>query len=380
MYLFGVIFVNLIAGCSGLTLEKGVVVAQGDWVMAGGSPDQTNVSSYELAPPLNLLWDYNLEGGVGSAGIAVSDAVVFVNVLQGEMFTFDISTGGKLGNIKFLGKDASTTPLVLGNDVIVSFAGDKKYSLISYNMLAGKINWRKYYGDIQTSPVLSGGAVYFGSLSGVQYKTDVSNGKRFWKFRTGSPIHSTCALSDSNLVFGCDNGKIYSLNSETGQKRWEVKTPAPVNSTALLHNETCFIGGDDSVYYAIRLDSGNVNWKINLHSKITAGSALYNDNSVITGCVDGSIYSLNITDGTINWVYRSKGAVLSSPVVSGNFVYCSSYDSYIYALNASNGEYVWSSMLENKVRTSPVIWRDYLFVAADEMFYCFTSKTIEIKK
>jgi outer membrane protein assembly factor BamB len=121
-------------------------------------------------------------------------------------------------------------------------------------------------------------------------------------------------------------------------------------------------------------------WKINLHSKIVAGSALYNDNSVITGCVDGSIYSLNITGGTINWVYRTRGAVLSSPVVSGNFVYCSSYDGYIYALNASNGEYVWSSILENKVKTSPVIWKDYLFVAADEIFYCFTNKVIEIKK
>jgi hypothetical protein len=60
---------SLIAGCSGITLEKGVEVSPGDWVMAGGSPEQTNVSSYELAPPLNLYWDYNLEGGVGSAGI-----------------------------------------------------------------------------------------------------------------------------------------------------------------------------------------------------------------------------------------------------------------------------------------------------------------------
>lgn len=371
---------SLIAGCSGITLEKKVIVSQGDWVMAGGSPEQKNVSSYELAPPLNLMWDYNLEGGVGSAGIAVSDAIVFVNVLQGEMFTFDISTGGKIGNIKFLGRDASTTPLVLGSDVIVSFAGDSKYSLLSYNLLSGQINWRKYYGDVQTSPVLSGGAVYFGSLSGVQYKIDAANGKKLWKFRTSSPIHSTSAISDSIVVFGCDDGFIYALNAETGHKRWELETDAPVNSTALIHNSIAYIGSDDSVYCAATLDSGIVIWQRNLHSKIVAGSSLYAYDKVITGCVDGSIYSLSTEDGSINWVYKTKGAILSSPVVSGKFVYCSSYDGYIYALNAATGEYLWSFQLENKVKTAPVIWRDYLFVAADEMFYCFTNKEIEKKK
>jgi eukaryotic-like serine/threonine-protein kinase len=371
---------SLIAGCSGITLEKGVEVSPGDWVMAGGSPEQTNVSSYELAPPLNLYWDYNLEGGVGSAGISVSDAVVFVNVLQGEMFTFDVSTGGKIGNIKFLGRDASTTPLVLGNDVIVTFAGDNKYSFISYNLTTGKTNWRRYYGDIQTSPVLSDGAVYFGSLSGVQYKTNATSGRKIWKFRTGSPIHSTSALRDSILIFGCDDGFIYSLDTKTGHKRWELETGAPVVSTAMIHNNTAFIGGDDSMYYSIGLDSGEVIWNLNLHSKIAAGSAIYGDTSLVTGCIDGSIYSLNIFDGTINWVYKTRGAILSAPVVSGKYIYCSSYDGFIYAIDGNNGSFLWSSMLENKVRTSPVIWKEYLFVAADEMFYCFTSKIIEKKK
>ncbi|CAG1020318.1 partial putative protein YxaL, partial [Methylococcales bacterium] len=175
-------------------------------------------------------------------------------------------------------------------------------------------------------------------------------------------------------------GCIYSLNTNSGKKRWELKTEAPVNSTALIHNNTAFIGGDDSMYYAIGLDSGNVLWKRNLHSKIVAGSSLFGVNSLITGCVDGSVYSLNTNDGSVNWVYRTKGSILSSPVVSGKFVYCSSYDGYIYSIYAATGEYLWSSMLENKVRTSPVIWKDYLFVAADEMFYCFTNKAIEIKK
>ena len=368
------------AGCSGIKVEKSIKVSPEDWVMSGGNPEQTNVSGYELAPPLFLNWDYNLEGGVGPSGIAVTDAVVFVNALQGELFTFDVSSGGKIGNIKFLGKDASTAPLVLGNDVIVTFAGDKKYSIASYDMRRGEINWRKNKGYIQTSPVSSGGYVFFGGLNGNFYKADISTGNNSWKFSSDAPIHSTCAISNNTAVFGNDNGFIFGINTSDGIKKWEIKTGAPVNAAAMIYEGTAYIGGDDSVYYAIDIETGNVLWKQNLHTKITGGSALYDKKFAVVGCVDGSIYSLNIEDGLINWLYRTRGTIISSPAVSGNYIYCSSYDGYIYALDAVNGKMLWSSMLENKVKTTPVIWKEYLFVAADEILYCFTNKIIESKK
>src|SRR4030095_14173209 len=109
----GIVF----SACSGIKIEQKVNISAGDWLMAGGSPQQQNVSAYTLAPPLALLWEYNIEGGVGTAGVCIADAVLFVNGLQGEMFTFDVTTGGKLGNVKFLGKDASTAPLIMGNDI-----------------------------------------------------------------------------------------------------------------------------------------------------------------------------------------------------------------------------------------------------------------------
>ncbi|MCC7158355.1 MAG: PQQ-binding-like beta-propeller repeat protein [Ignavibacteria bacterium] len=375
-----VILLILLAGCSGIRVEKSINVSPEDWIMAGGSSLQQNISGYTLEPPLNLMWDYNIEGGVGPAGITSTDAVVFVNALQGEMFTFDVATGGKIGNIKFLGKDASTAPLVLGNDVIVSFAGDKKYSLVSYDLSEGNINWRKKYGDIQTSPILKNGYVYFGSLNGNLYKVDITTGLKSWKFDSKAPIHSTCAVGTEKVIFGNDAGTLYCLNTATGDKLWEFKTGGPVISTPMIKDGYVFIGGDDSNYCVIGLDSGTARWKQNMHSKMISGSALYQDSNAIFGCVDGSIYSLKIEDGTINWKYSTKGAIISTPVVSGNLVYCSSYDGFIYSLDADDGRLLWSYELENKVRTSPVIWKDYLFVAADEIVYCFTSKIVEKKK
>lgn len=375
-----ILFLIIFTGCSGITVEKRIDVSPQDWVMAGGSSLQQNVSGYILEPPLNLMWDYNIEGGVGPTGITSSDAVVFVNALQGEMFTFDVATGGKIGNIKFLGKDASTAPLVLGNEVIVAFAGDKKFSLASYNLSEGKISWRKKYGDIQTSPILNDGFIYFGSLNGNMYKADITSGIKSWKFNSKGQIHSTCAVGNGKVIFGNDFGKIYCLSAQTGEQIWEYTVKGPVMSSPMIKENLVFVGSNDSNYCALNIDSGTVVWKQNMHSKIVSGSALYQNSNTIFGCIDGNIYSLKTENGSTNWKYTTNGAILSTPVVSGSFVYCSSYDGYIYSLDANTGNLLWSYELENKVKTAPVIWRDYLFVAADEIVYCFTNKIIEKKK
>lgn len=377
-YFFAAALAFLALSCSGIKVEQDVKVSQGDWVMAGGSPQQQNVSSYTLAPPLELHWDFNLEGGVSAAGLCVADAVLFVNALQGEMFTFDVSTGGKIGTLKFLGKDASTAPLIMDNDIIVTYAGDNKYSLASYNIGIGEISWRKNFGYIQTSPILNEGHIYFGSLNGTQYKAEASSGKMIWRVETKSPIHSTCAVSGGAVVFGNDNGEIYCINTNDGSQRWMLETGATVYSTPMIDNGTVYIGNDDSLFKAISLTDGAVLWKNNLKTKIISGSALYGEQVIVT-CVDGSVYSLNKSDGGVKWKFQTNGVIASAPVISGEFIYIGSFDSFLYTLDANTGSLVWSVKLENKIKTSPVIWRDYLFAAADDIIYCFSNKPRKIE-
>lgn len=377
-YFFVFCLALLFISCSGIKVEQDVKVSQGDWIMSGGSSLQQNISSYTLAPPLELHWDYNIEGGVGPAGVCIADAVLFVNSLSGELFTFDVSTGGKLGTLKFLGKEAAGAPLIMDNSIIVSYAGDNKYSLASYNVGIGEISWRKNYGYIQTSPILSGNSVYFGSLNGNQYKVNSDSGSIIWRFETKSPIHSTCAVTSEAVVFGNDTGNIYCLSAADGTEKWKIETGAPVNAVPMIDNETVYIGGDDSLFKAINLSDGTIKWKNNLSTKIISGSAL-NGEQVIVTCVDGSVYSLNITDGSVKWKFTTYGVIASAPVISGGFIYLGSYDSYLYVLDAESGIMKWSIQLENKIKTSPVVWRDFLFVVSDNIVYCFSNKPRKIE-
>jgi outer membrane protein assembly factor BamB len=200
-----------------------------------------------------------------------------------------------------------------------------------------------------------------------------------WKYNSEAPVHSTCAVTVDRAVFGNDKGNISCLNTADGSLAWKIETQKPVISTPMIDGEAVYIGGDDSVYRAIKVSDGSIIWQENMHSKIIGGSALYNSRQLIFGCVDGSVYSLNKSDGSLNWKFKTNGTVTSSPVVSGNIIYASSYDSYIYSIDGSSGKMLWSYQMENKSKTTPVVWKDYLFAAADDILYCFTNKVIEKK-
>jgi outer membrane protein assembly factor BamB len=373
-YGFTALFCLFFASCTGVKLSQKIVLSEGDWLMAGGSPEQKNVASTELTPPLHKLWDYDIEGGIGYSGIAVADAVIFVNSLAGEMVCIDASSGGRIGTLGFLGKDAGTTPLIMGNNCIVTYAGDNKYSVASYNMLEARRNWRKNFGYIQTSPVYRDHSVYFGSLSGNQHKIIDSTGKLVWKYFAGEPIHSTCAVTEKHVLFGTDKGSFCCLNSDNGLEFWRIKLNAPIFSTPLVNNETAFFGADDSNYYAVNITRGSIQWSKNMKTKIVSGSTIFRDSLIIFGGINGFVYALNALNGELVWSFKTYGTITSSPLTSGKFIYCTSFDSYLYCLDGQTGTLVWSYLFENKSRTTPVIWKNYLFAAADRSVYCFSNK------
>lgn len=377
---FKIFFVLLITspllflpGCGGVHLSQQIVTGADDWLMSGGVPQQLNVAKSVLEPPLEVVWSYNIDAGIGVSAISVSDGVVFINDLQGEMYAIDIGTGGKIGQINFLGKEASSTPLLDGNNVYVTFAGDKKYSIACYNMLEGDVKWRRNLGDIQTSPVMKDDFIYTGSLIGKFYKISKS-GRVEWKFNASSPIHSTCAIEENKTVFGADNGYIYCVDLNTGLEAWKFKTGESVITTPLVYNNKVFMGSYDSNYYCIDINSGSKVWSANLKTKLVTGSALFGDSTVIFGGVDGILYCLNISDGSQKWTLKTEGVITSTPLCSGKYVYFTSYDRKVYCAEGNSGKVLWNYELDDKGKTSPVIWRNMMFTADDVNIICFSPK------
>jgi glucose dehydrogenase len=87
-----------------------------------------------------------------------------------------------------------------------------------------------------SSPVLWGGAVYFGSGDGNVYALDVATGTLKWKFHTGDVVHASPAISDGTLFIGSWDSYFYALDAASGKEKWRFKTGEDHNTYNSRHS------------------------------------------------------------------------------------------------------------------------------------------------
>ena len=368
--------------CSSIEIKENIEIDRGeDWLIIGGDPSRTNISKSDSAftPPFELYWDFNADAGFSNNCMSISDAVLFAATLRGEVFAIDVLSGKSLGRISNLGKATYCTPLILKSGLIVTFDGDKKKSILSYDIGTGTEIWSRDIGMIRSSPVSYEDNIFVSSIDKKLYKMEPSTGSILWSF-TGygdsiklKSFYTSPSVYDSVVYSGNSNGYMYALGLRNGQTKWKFKTGASINCDASIKDGFVYFGSDDKSFYCIK-PNGTLKWKRELGTEFKASCTFYKD-MVITAGVNGIIYAMNTEDGNVIWEYRTDGTIWASPVIQKDKIFIGSFDRKLYCINADNGEKLWHYETEGRIRASVVIWKNFIFAASDDRnIYCFGNK------
>ena len=88
-----------------------------------------------------------------------------------------------------------------------------------------KLQWKfTTKAPVFSTPVITDGIVYVGSLDSTLYALEMSSGKLKWKFKTGGEIRSTVCLSGEQLFLSSGDGTLYSIDRSSGKGLWTFKT------------------------------------------------------------------------------------------------------------------------------------------------------------
>ena len=186
-----------------------------------------------------------------------------------------------------------------------------------------------------SSPVVSGGNVFFGSGDGNVYALDAASGKLNWKFQTGDVVHASPAIADGTLFIGSWDSYFYALDAATGKEKWRFKT-----------------GEDHEIYNQVGIQS----------------SAAVADGMVYFGCRDSNLYALDARTGEKKWAYNNKGSwVIVSPAVNdGKLFFATSDSAMFHALDAKSGAELFSLKLTWPMFGSPAIAGDFLYQPSED--------------
>ena len=87
------------------------------------------------------------------------------------------------------------------------------------------VAWKfKTDGRVVSSPLVVGGAVYFGSSDNNLYSVNRADGSLRWKFATKGAVNSSPAFADDVVYVNSNDGQFYAVDAATGKEKWHFKT------------------------------------------------------------------------------------------------------------------------------------------------------------
>jgi outer membrane protein assembly factor BamB len=205
---------------------------------------------------------------------------------------------------------------------------------------------------IETSPLLAGGRVYFGSWDHRLYALDGRTGRLVWSFSTGDRVKGGVALAGRTVYAGSYDGYVYALDARNGRLRWTAGGGqlGGLYATPSVAHGRVFVSSTNGRVYAFSL-SGNELWMVQTGSYVYSPAAL-SATTAYVGSYDHRLYALSQASGRRRWTFDAGGPISGAPTVIGGIVYfstcgsCSSYESNprarrTFALDAATGRLVW---------------------------------------
>ena len=274
-----------------------------------------------------VLWSRRL-GELSASAPAVNASTVYVTVLSsgtgnapGRVYALNTATGQTRWS-RDLPARSESSPLLVGDRL---FFGSEAGTVYALDARSGHVLWT-YHADgaVKASPTLSGGVLYFGDYSGHVQAVSESSGRRLWVsssegalFGSGT-FYSTAAVIYGRVFLGNTDGRIYAYDANTGRLDWAVQTGAYVYASPAVTNApgigpTIYLGSYDGTFYALNARSGHVSWRFDAGGRISGSATIVGDVVYFADLGGKRTYGLGISTGRVLF---EKNTGSFDPVVS----------------------------------------------------------------
>jgi len=244
----------------------------------------------------------------------------------------------------------------------------------------GGIRWRQRFGRLAAaSPAIGDGNVYVTallSLHGSGGRVGAFrelDGRPVWTRELPSRAESSPLLLGSTIFFGTEDGTVYALDARSGRTRWTYRAAGAVKGAPAYANGTLYFGDYGGKVHAVRARDGRQVWSVGTNgTRFGFGSGQFYSTPAVAfgrvylGNTDSRVYSFSARDGKLAWATGTGGYVYSAPSVSnvrglGPTVYIGSYDGSFYAFDARSGAKRWSVGVGNRISGSSTIVGDVVY-------------------
>ncbi len=337
------------------------------WPTYGYDDARQHVSPYDHRPPYKRLWTIDAHDTLEFPP-TLGYRRIYLAQQKGLFFALNAETG-RVSWRKSLGRCAASSPTI-GKGVIyqsymhhVVCAQDQPGAdgfVVAWDAQTGRERWRYKTAPVESSPLLHGKRLFFGTWDNGVHAINATNGHRIWRFQADNQVNTSAAYWHGRIFIASDGGTLYSLSAKSGKLLWSAQSKSRFGSrefwyaTPTIAYGRVYIGNTDGTMYVFGAKTGNLLWARPLGTYIYGAAAVYR-RKVFVGTYDGKFYALDAATGDVRWQIDAHGAVHAAPTVMDGLVYyavCSTCGEAAsravargpdatYAVRARDGTQVW---------------------------------------
>jgi outer membrane protein assembly factor BamB len=273
-----------------------------------------------------------------------------------------------------------SSPTVSSGIVYVGSVDGKLYAFDATCHNACQPLWSYQTGDaVGSSPAVANGVVYVGSGDGKLYAFDATCRNAcqpLWSYLTGDKIDSSPAVANNMVYVGSFNGKFYAFDAacrSACQPLWSYPTGGGIFSSPAVANDLVYVGSGVGFYAfdATCRNSCRPLW-FYVAGKAFGSSPAVANGVVYVGSDNHKFYAFDAACRSACqplWSYLTGGGIFSSPAVANGVVYIGSDDGKLYAFDTtchSSCQPIWSYQTSYYIQSSPTVANGTIYVGSDD--------------
>ena len=308
------------------------------------------------------IWTLNLKEPSNSS-VILFDKILFVSTIKGKLYAIRI--GSKLS----YPLDAIPKNVKIPENLRGKLDFDEEKKVLTLDGIISEADKNKILSLTKNSE--------FHDAVNTLYKKSWQNYGVLWVFKASGRIDSTPVIYDNTIYFGTNNDYFYALDVKTGNSRWVEKKkdklflkpvkigPIALNCKPVVLDDTIYIGSSNGNFYAINRKNGKLNWHFKSRSGIYTSPTITND-LIFFGCDDGYLYALKRNPktkmGELVWKKQpGENRILGvSPIVYKNLVIVGDQDGNLVAYGMNKGSEEWK-VKTGRVNSPYQQYKKYLF-------------------
>jgi outer membrane protein assembly factor BamB len=323
-----------------------------------------------LRPPFHGLWKLRARADIEFPP-SVAYGKVYVAQQHGRFFVLNARTG-KIVWTRHFDHCSAASPTIRDGIVYQAYMHKlpcRKHEtgaagfVVAMNARNGKEYWRVKAGSVESSPLLVGHKLYFGSWDRHLYAYRIRGKRRpllQWTFTADDQVVAAPTHAGHLVVIATSSGSVYGIDAKTGRQRWHATSFSRFGrreyfyATPTVAYGRVFIGNADGTVYAFGAASGHLLWARQVGTYVYTAAAVWRK-TVFVGTWDGNFVALDAGTGEPRWRFDAPASITGAPTVLAGIVYFSTCGRCgagglrrvkvgprgTWGLNARNGEPVW---------------------------------------